>query len=143
MTKQSNALIELRQMTTLELDDHLRKQRRRLFEVRFQQATGQVENHRQVREIRHEIARALTVKIELERGLRPEPAPAPVAAPAPKPTRTRAPKPAPAPVVAAETEADEPGDTVAAAPVDDEAPGETVADAVEDAADDDEEEVDE
>ena len=64
-------------MTAAELDDHLRKQRRRLFEVRFQQATGQVENHRQVREIRHEIARALTVKIETERGLRPEPAPAP------------------------------------------------------------------
>ena len=59
-------------MTVAELDDHLRKQRRRLFEVRFQQATGQVENHRQVREIRHEIARAMTVKIEIERGLRPE-----------------------------------------------------------------------
>ena len=59
-------------MTATELDDHLSKQRRRLFEVRFQQATGQVENHRQVREIRHEIARAMTVKIEIERGLRPE-----------------------------------------------------------------------
>ena len=58
-------------MTVAELDDHLSKQRRRLFEVRFQQATGQVENHRQVREIRHEIARAMTVKIEIERGLRP------------------------------------------------------------------------
>jgi large subunit ribosomal protein L29 len=143
MTKQADSLIELRQMTVAELDDHLRKQRRRLFEVRFQQATGQVENHRQVREIRHEIARALTVKIETERGLRPEPAPAPAAAPAPKPTRTRASKPAPAPVVAAVAEADEPGDTVAAVAVEDEAPGETVADAVEDAADDDEEEVDE
>ena len=59
-------------MTVAELDDHLSKQRRRLFEVRFQQATGQVENHRQVREIRHEIARAMTVKIEIERGLRPD-----------------------------------------------------------------------
>jgi len=72
MTKQAEALIELRSMTVTELDDHLLKQRRRLFEVRFQQATGQVENHRQVREIRHEIARAMTVKIEIERGLRPE-----------------------------------------------------------------------
>ena len=58
MTKQTDALNELRRMTVVELDDHLSKQRRRLFEVRFQQATGQVENHRQVREIRHEIARA-------------------------------------------------------------------------------------
>ena len=72
MTKQTDALNELRRMTVVELDDHLSKQRRRLFEVRFQQATGQVENHRQVREIRHEIARAMTVKIEIERGLRPE-----------------------------------------------------------------------
>ena len=71
MTKQTDALHELRRMTVAELDDYLSKQRRRLFEVRFQQATGQVENHRQVREIRHEIARAMTVKIEIERGLRP------------------------------------------------------------------------
>jgi large subunit ribosomal protein L29 len=71
MTKQTDALNELRRMTVAELDDHLSRQRRRLFEVRFQQATGQVENHRQVREIRHEIARAMTVKIEIERGLRP------------------------------------------------------------------------
>jgi large subunit ribosomal protein L29 len=70
VTKQNDALNELRRMTVSELDDHLSKQRRRLFEVRFQQATGQVENHRQVREIRHEIARAMTVKIEIERGLR-------------------------------------------------------------------------
>jgi large subunit ribosomal protein L29 len=70
MTKQVEALVELRRMTVAELDDHLSKQRRRLFEVRFQQATGQVENHRQVRDIRHEIARAMTVKIEIERGLR-------------------------------------------------------------------------
>src|SRR5579862_3109385 len=72
MTKQTDALHELRRMTVAELDDHLSKQRRRLFEVRFQQATGQVENHRQVREIRHEIARTMTVRIEIERGLRPE-----------------------------------------------------------------------
>jgi large subunit ribosomal protein L29 len=98
MTKQTDALGELRRMTVTELDDHLRKQRRRLFEVRFQQATGQVENHRQVREIRHEIARAMTVRIEIERGLRPalleQPAARATSAKA-KPVRApRAPKPA-------------------------------------------------
>jgi len=93
MTKQTDALNELRRMTVVELDDHLSKQRRRLFEVRFQQATGQVENHRQVREIRHEIARAMTVKIEIERGLRPAllEAPAPRAVVA-KPKPARAPR---------------------------------------------------
>jgi large subunit ribosomal protein L29 len=97
MTKQVEALTELRRMTVAELDDQLSKQRRRLFEVRFQQATGQVENHRQVREIRHEIARTMTVKIEIERGLRPELLLAAAAAPAtpakaakPKPTKPKA-----------------------------------------------------
>jgi large subunit ribosomal protein L29 len=97
VTKQTDALNELRRMTVAELDDHLSKQRRRLFEVRFQQATGQVENHRQVREIRHEIARAMTVKIEIERGLRPAllEQPARVVAAKPKPARApRAAKPA-------------------------------------------------
>jgi large subunit ribosomal protein L29 len=97
MTKQTDALHDLRRMTVAELDDYLSKQRRRLFEVRFQQATGQVENHRQVREIRHEIARAMTVKIEIERGLRPAlletPAPRAVA---PKPKAVRAPRAKPA-----------------------------------------------
>jgi large subunit ribosomal protein L29 len=97
VTKQTDALNELRRMTVAELDDHLVKQRRRLFEVRFQQATGQVENHRQVREIRHEIARTMTVKIEIERGLRPafvEPV-AHVAPAKPKPVRAPRAKPAP------------------------------------------------
>jgi large subunit ribosomal protein L29 len=97
VTKQTDTLNELRRMTVVELDDHLSRQRRRLFEVRFQQATGQVENHRQVREIRHEIARAMTVKIEIERGLRPavleQPAARPVAS-KPKPARTPRAKPA-------------------------------------------------
>ena len=45
---------------------HLGQQRRRLFEVRFQQATGQVENHRQVRELRREIARTMSVQLEAQ-----------------------------------------------------------------------------
>lgn len=68
MSKAVEALTALRNMTADDLDDHLRRQRRRLFEVRFQQATGQVENHRQIREIRREIARTMTVQIELARG---------------------------------------------------------------------------
>jgi large subunit ribosomal protein L29 len=96
MTKQNEARNELRRMTVAELDDYLLKQRRRLFEVRFQQATGQVENHRQVREIRHEIARAMTVKIEIERGLRPEIMQA-ATAPATAPAKVAKPKPKRAP----------------------------------------------
>lgn len=64
MSTQVQRIQALRDMTPEQLDDHMRAQRRRLFEVRFQQATGQVENHRQVRELRHEIARVLTVQGE-------------------------------------------------------------------------------
>ena len=120
MTKQTDALNELRRMTVPELDDHLLKQRRRLFEVRFQQATGQVENHRQVREIRHEIARAMTVRIEIERGLRPAFV-EPVAQVAPaKPKAVRAPRAKPAPrlevpaVVPAAVPVPEPAESVEA-----------------------------
>ena len=68
MSKRVEVLNQLRAMTADDLDDHLRVQRRRLFEVRFQQATGQVENHRQIREIRREIARTMTVQLELAKG---------------------------------------------------------------------------
>ncbi len=66
MTKRVERLNNLRQMSNVMLTEHLREQRRKLFEVRFQQATGQVENHRQIREIHKEIARTLTVQLEAE-----------------------------------------------------------------------------
>jgi large subunit ribosomal protein L29 len=68
VSKQVEAVNFLRTMSTEDLDEHLRQQRRRLFEVRFQQAAGQVENHRQVRELRREIARTMTIQLELVRG---------------------------------------------------------------------------
>ena len=68
MTKQVEAVHLLRSMTADDLELHLQEQRRRLFEVRFQQAAGQVENHRQVRELRREIARTMTLQLELARG---------------------------------------------------------------------------
>jgi large subunit ribosomal protein L29 len=54
-------------MAPEELEAHMRAQRRRLFEVRFQQATGQVEDHQQIGELRREIAQAMTVQIETRR----------------------------------------------------------------------------
>jgi large subunit ribosomal protein L29 len=131
MTKQAEALVELRRMTVAELDDYLLKQRRRLFEVRFQQATGQVENHRQVRDIRHEIARAMTVKIEIERGLRPEivqaaiaPPAAPVPAKVARPRKVTAPRlqvPAVVPAAVPVAESPEPEEEIAAVAGDEEA----------------------
>ena len=90
MNKRADSIKALREMNNAELADHLRVQRRKLFEIRFQQATGQVENHRQVRAVRREIARTMTVQIEAERTLSGTAveAPVPVAAPAP-PVRRR------------------------------------------------------
>ena len=67
MTKQAQRIAELRAMAPEELEAHMRQQRRRLFEVRFQQATGQVEDHQQISTLRREIAQAMTVQIETRR----------------------------------------------------------------------------
>jgi large subunit ribosomal protein L29 len=64
VTKQAQRLAALRAMAPDELAEHMREQRRRLFEVRFQQATGQVEDHQQISRLRREIAQAMTVQIE-------------------------------------------------------------------------------
>lgn len=68
MSKQVELVQNLRSLSAEDLDDHLHEQRRRLFEVRFQQAAGQVENHRQIRQLRREIARTMTIQIERSRG---------------------------------------------------------------------------
>jgi large subunit ribosomal protein L29 len=89
MSKQAEAIRTLRDMTDDELAEHLRQQRRRLFELRFQQATGQVENHRQIRDTRREIARTMTVQIEIARGVVIPERAAPAPAPTPSPARRR------------------------------------------------------
>lgn len=67
MSKHAEALDKLRALTDEELLQHLTQQRRKLFEIRLQQATGQVENTTQIRQIRREIARAMTVQMEAQR----------------------------------------------------------------------------
>jgi large subunit ribosomal protein L29 len=82
MTARAAALDTLRALTGDELAAHLREQRGQLFQVRLQQTIGQVENHREIRAIRKEIARTMTVQVEsrlaAERGV-PAPAPRPAA----------------------------------------------------------------
>jgi ribosomal protein L29 len=91
MTARAVALDNLRALSGEELALHLREQRGQLFQVRLQQTIGQVENHRQIRAIRQEIARTMTVQVEIrlaaERG---ETVPAPAAAVTPvRPRRFR------------------------------------------------------
>ncbi|BBZ00660.1 50S ribosomal protein L29 [Mycolicibacterium chitae] len=60
---------ELRELTDDELTDRLRESKEELFNLRFQNATGQLNNNRRLRTVRQEIARVYTVLRERELGL--------------------------------------------------------------------------
>ncbi|HEY8638272.1 MAG TPA: 50S ribosomal protein L29 [Solirubrobacteraceae bacterium] len=52
---------EIRDMTNAELSEHLSLQRRELFGLRFQHATGELENTAGLRAAKRGLARALTI----------------------------------------------------------------------------------
>jgi large subunit ribosomal protein L29 len=51
------------------LVDELKKAKEELFNLRFQMATGQLDNNRRLRTVRHDIARIYTIMRERELGL--------------------------------------------------------------------------
>ena len=55
------------------LVEELRKAKEELFNLRFQSATGQLENNSRLRFVKRDIARIYTVLRERELGIRPEP----------------------------------------------------------------------
>jgi large subunit ribosomal protein L29 len=61
---------QLRGMTDEELDRKMAETRQELFQLRFQTATGALENSARVRLAKREIARILTIKNERERTTR-------------------------------------------------------------------------
>jgi len=58
---------ELRDLSDNELIERMRETRKQLFNLRFQHATGQLDNHRKLRVVRQDIARIMTVQGERER----------------------------------------------------------------------------
>ena len=58
---------DLRDLTDIELEDRLADTRQELFNLRFQAATGALENAARVREVKRDIARILTVQNERAR----------------------------------------------------------------------------
>ena len=60
---------ELRELNAEELMIKLRESKEELFNLRFQMATGQMDNNRRLRTVRHDIARIYTVMRERELGL--------------------------------------------------------------------------
>lgn len=57
---------ELRDLTSEELLDRLRETRKQLFNLRFQHATGQLDNNRKLKLVRQDIARIMTIQNERE-----------------------------------------------------------------------------
>ena len=60
---------ELRELNDEELVLRVREAKEELFNLRFQMATGQLDNNRRLRTVRHDIARIYTVMRERELGL--------------------------------------------------------------------------
>ena len=79
------APVELDTFEDERLLDALRGAKEELFNLRFQSATGQLDNHGRVRAVKRDIARIYTVIRERELGIRA--APAPIEKPAKKTTK--------------------------------------------------------
>jgi large subunit ribosomal protein L29 len=61
--------LELRGLEDDELITKLRESKEELFNLRFQSATGQLDNNKRLQTVRHDIARIYTVMRERELGL--------------------------------------------------------------------------
>jgi large subunit ribosomal protein L29 len=59
---------EFRHMTVDQLEDQLGKLKKEQFNLRFQRASGQLENTSRVREVRRDIARIKTVQAQKRSG---------------------------------------------------------------------------
>jgi large subunit ribosomal protein L29 len=78
---------DLRAMTVDQLDDEALKLKKERFNLRFQRATGQLENTARVRQVRRDIARIKTIVAEKRSGQQPTAPAAPRKNPAAKPKR--------------------------------------------------------
>ncbi|MFZ4893387.1 50S ribosomal protein L29 [Plantibacter sp. Mn2098] len=99
-----------KELTPIELDtfedqrllEELRKAKEELFNLRFQSATGQLENHGRLRAVKRDIARIYTVIRERELGIRATPTVEVVEAKAEKKTKKAKAAPASEDTAAAE-----------------------------------------
>jgi large subunit ribosomal protein L29 len=78
---------DLEALSMPDLQKKLKDSRQELFNLRFQMATGQLQNHRQIRHVRHDLAQILTEIFLKERTGEPVTAPEPAS---PKPRRRKA-----------------------------------------------------
>ncbi len=57
---------EIRELTTEEIEAKIKESKEELFNLRFQQATGNLEKPSRIRDLRHTVARLKTVLRERE-----------------------------------------------------------------------------
>ncbi len=57
---------ELRELSDAELVEKYEEYKEELFNLRFQNVTGQLDNPQRLKQVRHQIARVLTVQRERE-----------------------------------------------------------------------------
>jgi large subunit ribosomal protein L29 len=69
----STAAAELRELSGEALVERLKEAKAELFNLRVQSATGQMDNNRRLKVVRHQIARIYTIMRERELGLSAEP----------------------------------------------------------------------
>ena len=81
------AVTELDTFENERLAEELKKAKTELFNLRFQSATGQLESHGRVRQVKRDIARIYTVLRERELGIRATPVAAAPATKAKKSTK--------------------------------------------------------
>ena len=94
---------DIRAMSLDQMDDEVLKLKKERFNLRFQKATGQLENTARVRQVRRDVARLKTIAAQKRAGM-PEPAPKADAAPAPaKKSKAAKPKAAAKPKSRAKT----------------------------------------
>ena len=93
---------ELRELPEDELLSQIESHKEELFNLRFQLATGQLDNHRRMQQVRRDIARIRTVLRERDFAYAARTAAAPAPATAPQPT-----PPAPAPAEPEQPEQEE------------------------------------
>lgn len=64
MTKKNTTAKEYRAMADKELSATVRQLKEEIFQLRLQQATGQLENNQRIKQARKDLARALTIQTE-------------------------------------------------------------------------------
>ena len=70
MSSKTNTAFELDQLTNADLEAKLSEAKAELFNLRFQSATGQLENNSRLRTVKKDIARIYTVINERKLGIR-------------------------------------------------------------------------